>query len=137
MPSSWIRPEKRLAINLRDGMACAYCGKNLTGAEPSDVTPRPTSSPATSRSPTAAAATRPRTLVTACRSCNSSRQDKPWVDYATGGARDRNRNPPLPRPRPLPQAREGPTSPTRWATRPSKPPGKPSRPAPPETRERK
>lgn len=28
-------------------------------------------------------------LVTACRSCNSSRQDKPWVDYATGGARDR------------------------------------------------
>ena len=24
--SKWIRPTKRLAIYLRDGMACAYCG---------------------------------------------------------------------------------------------------------------
>jgi 5-methylcytosine-specific restriction endonuclease McrA len=28
-------------------------------------------------------------LVTACKSCNSSRGDRPWLDYATGGARDR------------------------------------------------
>lgn len=25
--SKWIRKDKRLAIYLRDGMACAYCGK--------------------------------------------------------------------------------------------------------------
>jgi len=30
-----------------------------------------------------------RNLVTACKSCNSSRQDRPWADFAPGGARDR------------------------------------------------
>ena len=28
-------------------------------------------------------------LVTACRSCNSARGARPWLDYAVGGARDR------------------------------------------------
>lgn len=79
----WIRPAKRLAIYLRDSVACVYCGSDLRNAAPADVTldhllPRSSggSNDATN-------------LVTACRSCNSSRQDKPWVDYATGGARDR------------------------------------------------
>ena len=26
---NWIRPEKRLAIYLRDGLACAYCGATI------------------------------------------------------------------------------------------------------------
>lgn len=62
---------------------CAYCGRNLKGAEPAEVTldhllPRcyGGNNEATN-------------LVTSCRSCNSSRQDTPWIDYATGGARDR------------------------------------------------
>jgi 5-methylcytosine-specific restriction endonuclease McrA len=79
----WIRPAKRLAIYVRDGFTCAYCGTDLRNAAPADVTldhllPRSTGG---SNSPT--------NLITCCRSCNSSRQDKPWVDYATGGARDR------------------------------------------------
>ena len=27
--SKWIRPDKRLAIYLRDGLACAYCGDSV------------------------------------------------------------------------------------------------------------
>ena len=79
----WIRVEKRLAIYVRDGFACVYCGADLRNAAPANVTldhllPRSAdgSNDATN-------------LVTACRSCNSSRQDRPWIDYATGGARDR------------------------------------------------
>ena len=28
---NWIRQEKRLAIYLRDGMSCAYCGASVEG----------------------------------------------------------------------------------------------------------
>lgn len=79
----WIRVEKRLAIYLRDGFGCAYCGRDLRNAAPADVT-------LDHLLPRSAGGNNDATnLVTACRSCNSSRQDKPWVDYATGGARDR------------------------------------------------
>lgn len=79
----WIRPAKRAAIYLRDGFGCTYCGTDLRNAAPADVTldhllPRSTGGTNDATN-----------LVTACRSCNSSRQDKPWIDYATGGARDR------------------------------------------------
>ncbi len=79
----WIRVEKRLAIYVRDGFACAYCGTSLRNAAPADVT-------LDHLLPRSAGGTNDATnLVTACRSCNSSRQDRPWVDFATGGARDR------------------------------------------------
>ena len=83
--SRWIRPEKRLAIYLRDGLACCYCGRDLRGAPKWDVTldhltPR-------GRGGSNAA----HNLVTACCRCNSSRQDEPWTRYATGGARERIR----------------------------------------------
>ena len=79
----WIRVEKRLALYIRDSFACAYCGRDLRNAAPADVTldhllPRSTGGTNDATN-----------LVTACRSCNSSRQDKPWVDFAPGGARDR------------------------------------------------
>ena len=79
----WIRVEKRLALYIRDGFGCVYCGRDLRGAVPSDVTldhllPRSVGGTNDASN-----------LVTACRRCNSSRQDRPWVDYATGGARDR------------------------------------------------
>lgn len=81
--SKWIRPEKRLAIYIRDGFRCAYCGRDLKDADPSEVTldhllPR-----------VAGGSNQATNLITACRSCNSSRQDTPWIDYATGGAVDR------------------------------------------------
>jgi 5-methylcytosine-specific restriction endonuclease McrA len=81
--SKWIRPEKRLAIYIRDGFQCAYCGRDLRNAAPEEVNldhllPR-----------SAGGGNEATNLITSCRSCNCSRQDKPWIDYATGGAIDR------------------------------------------------
>lgn len=81
--SKWIRPERRLAIYIRDGFTCCYCGASLKGRDAHDVTldhllPR-----------SAGGGNEATNLVTACGACNYSRQDKPWVDYATGGAVDR------------------------------------------------
>ena len=78
--SSWIRKDKRLAIYLRDRFACAYCGRDLHGADPATVTLDHLDAVHKAGHHTA------NNLVTACRSCNSSRQDKPWRKYATGGA---------------------------------------------------
>jgi len=79
----WITKAKRLAIYLRDGFACAYCGVSLRDAAPADVT----LDHLLARS--AGGNNDARNLVTACRSCNCSRKDKPWIDFAPGGARDR------------------------------------------------
>lgn len=81
--SKWLRKEKRLAIYIRDSFSCAYCGRDLKGLEPCEVTldhllPRHYGG-----------GNEATNLVTACRSCNSSRGAKPWVDFAPGGARDR------------------------------------------------
>lgn len=80
---TWIRTEKRLALYIRHSFTCAYCGKDLRHAEPAELTldhlvPRQ-----------AGGSNHHTNLILACRSCNSSRQAKPWIDYATGGARDR------------------------------------------------
>lgn len=76
----WITSERRLAIYLRDQMACLYCGRDLRDAAPSEITLdhlTPRSEGGTNVS---------ENLVTACRACNSSRGAKPWREYATGGA---------------------------------------------------
>lgn len=62
---NWIRPEKRLAIYLRDGLACAYCGEGIEdGTKLTLDHIRPYASGG-SNSET--------NLVTACLHCNSSR----------------------------------------------------------------
>lgn len=81
--SSWIRRPKRLAIYVRDGFRCAYCGCDLRNADPRNVTldhltPR-----------CEGGSNHERNLITACRSCNSARGAKPWREYATGGAVER------------------------------------------------
>ena len=35
--SKWIRKDKRLAIYLRDGFMCCYCGKDLHHAKPEEM----------------------------------------------------------------------------------------------------
>lgn len=80
---SWISKHKRLAIYLRDGFLCCYCGSDLHDAKPSDINldhikPR---SKGGSNSET--------NLITACKSCNSQRQAKSVKEYATGGAFER------------------------------------------------
>lgn len=77
----WIRVEKRLAINLRDRMTCVYCLRDLHGAAPADVTLDHVIAKADGGS------NHEGNLVTACRACNCSRQDKPLARFAGPEAR--------------------------------------------------
>lgn len=79
----WITASRRLAIYLRDGFLCQYCGRDLHRAHAREVTLdhlKPRIKGGTHESGN---------LVTACHRCNSKRQDKPWRSYATGGAIER------------------------------------------------
>lgn len=67
----WIRPEKRLAIYLRDHLTCLYCLKDLHNADPRDITLDHVVSKSDGGDNSE------RNLVTVCRSCNCSRQDAP------------------------------------------------------------
>lgn len=72
--AKWIRREKRLAIYLRDGLACCYCGASVEdGAQLTldHVVCR-------SHGGTHEAAN----LVTACLRCNSSRADRTVAHFA-------------------------------------------------------
>lgn len=83
--SKWIRPERRLAIHIRDGFSCTCCGRDLRNCAPGEMaldhlTPRSHGGGNESSN-----------LVTICRSCNSSRGDRPWEEAYPGGAHDRVR----------------------------------------------
>jgi len=72
----WCRPDLRLALYLRDGFRCLYCCRDLHDADPRDITldhlvPK-----------TDGGSNEPSNLVTACRACNCSRQDKPLKRFA-------------------------------------------------------
>jgi hypothetical protein len=73
--SNWIRKDKRLAIYLRDGLCCAYCGDTLeTGA---DLTLDHVLA-------CELGGTNGHTnLVTCCLSCNSSKRDLAMADWFT------------------------------------------------------
>ena len=81
----WITNEKRLAINLRDDMTCMYCLRKLTAAAPGDIT----LDHIVCRSDSKGIAklkhyvNHESNLVTACRSCNSSRGDLPIRRFAS------------------------------------------------------
>lgn len=71
--AKWIRREKRLAIYLRDGMACVYCGATIEdGAQLSLDHVVPYSQSGSNESGN---------LVTCCRTCNSARQDRPVLEF--------------------------------------------------------
>ena len=66
---NWIRKEKRLAIYMRDGMACAYCGRTVEdGVQLSldHITPY-----------SHGGSNSEKNLITCCAHCNSVRQDRP------------------------------------------------------------
>lgn len=65
---NWIRKEKRLAIYMRDGGRCAYC--ESTEQLTLDHLRHSGSNDATN-------------LVTACFSCNSSKQETPLSQFCT------------------------------------------------------
>ena len=72
----WIRAEKRLAIYLRDRMTCIYCLRDLHDADPRDITLDHVVAKCDGGSNSEA------NLVTSCRACNCSRQDKPLARFA-------------------------------------------------------
>lgn len=81
--SKWITRTRRLAIYIRDGFTCQYCGRDLRNAEPREVTldhlqPQCRNGGHGSSN-----------LVTACGRCNYGRQDRTWWSYAPAGARVR------------------------------------------------
>jgi hypothetical protein len=73
----WIRKSTRLAIYLRDRFTCAYCGRDLHGAAPADIT----LDHVVCRS--AGGGNAPSNLVTACKSCNCKRGDAPVTAFAS------------------------------------------------------
>jgi 5-methylcytosine-specific restriction endonuclease McrA len=78
--SKWCPKAKRLAIYIRDGFSCAYCGTDLRDAAPYQIS-------LDHLIPREAGGTHEATnLVTACFRCNSARQSKPWHRFATAGA---------------------------------------------------
>ena len=89
--SSWIRREKRLAIYLRDNVSCVYCGTDLRDARPHEMgldhlDPQDACKARGNVTRSGKSMHHETNLVTACRSCNSSRQNIPWRVFATGGA---------------------------------------------------
>ncbi len=74
--SKWIRPERRLAIYLRDRFTCIYCLRDLHGSDPRDVTLDHL------RPGHAAGNHHASNLVTACRACNSAKGDRPVARFA-------------------------------------------------------
>ena len=75
MASNWIRKSKRLAIYLRDGLACCYCGQSVEdGVELTLDHCLPRSK---SDTPNNSA----RNLITACGKCNSSRGNRPVAEF--------------------------------------------------------
>lgn len=71
-----IRKDLRLAIYLRDRFTCLYCLRDLHDAEPTDITLDHVRCESDGGSNDAS------NLITACRACNCSRQDKPLARFA-------------------------------------------------------
>lgn len=91
--SSWITKHRRLAIYLRDGFCCMYCGKDLRNAAPREVTLEHLecqNDHPSGKLPNGKSLHHESNLVTACLSCNSGRSDLvKWYKYATRGAKER------------------------------------------------
>lgn len=84
---NWIWPAKRLAIYTRDGFACCYCGR---GVEEEGVVLTLDHLKAYSKG---GALIDPTNLMTACRSCNSSRCDRPFTSFVRENAAKWGREP--------------------------------------------
>lgn len=75
---NWIRQDKRLAIYLRDGCACMYCGSGIEDGVTLTLDHVKPHSKGGSNSE--------RNLVTCCAKCNSTRGNRPVRDFAAAVA---------------------------------------------------
>lgn len=71
---NWIRQEKRLAIYLRDGMCCVYCGTSVEAGAILTLDHVKAHSKGGSNAES--------NLVTACKTCNSSRGTRSMPRFA-------------------------------------------------------
>lgn len=71
---NWISQHKRLAIYLRDGLACCYCGSSVTEGTKLTLDHLLPYSLGGSNKET--------NLVTCCHKCNSSRGNRDYVEFA-------------------------------------------------------
>jgi hypothetical protein len=81
--SNWCRPERRVAIYLRDIFTCLACNTDLSNAPPRDIhldhlEPR-----------SGAGNNDASNLVTICITCNSQRHDMPWREFYSPEAQAR------------------------------------------------
>ena len=77
----WCRPDKRLSIYLRDGLACCWCGFALEEGEAltlDHVIPH-----------SHGGSNEAENLITACRRCNSSRGNRSITEFARAVAKYR------------------------------------------------
>jgi hypothetical protein len=75
---NWIRKDLRMAVYLRDGMACMWCGSGIEdGAQLTLDHVQPHSQ---------GGANTPANLVCACHKCNSVRADRPAEEFAAATA---------------------------------------------------
>lgn len=71
---NWCRRERRLALYLRDGLACCYCGEGIDdGAKLTLDHLLPHSHGGSNKSTN---------LVTCCHRCNSARGNRDWQEFA-------------------------------------------------------
>jgi len=75
---NWIRKEKRLAIYLRDGLACGYCGQSIEDGAKLTLDHLKPYSKGGSNDTT--------NLVTCCAICNSKRGNRTVKAFAAGVA---------------------------------------------------
>lgn len=74
---AWITKEKRLAIYIRDGFECWYCGADLKNADPTNITldhlvPR-----------CKGGTNAEENLITSCRPCNCTLKHMlDWTEFA-------------------------------------------------------
>lgn len=71
---NWIRKEKRLAIYLRDGLACVYCGDSVERGAKLTLDHL--------RCYRSGGSTNATNLVTCCFRCNASRGKRSWRIFA-------------------------------------------------------
>ena len=71
---NWLRPAKRLAIYMRDGLACVYCGSAVEDGTKLTLDHLTPHSHGGSNHET--------NVVTCCHKCNSSRGNRDWHIFA-------------------------------------------------------
>ncbi len=71
---NWIRKEKRLAVYLRDGLACVWGGNGIEDSAQLTLDHLVCYSKGGTH--------KANNLVTACKKCNSSRGNRAWVQFA-------------------------------------------------------